>query len=181
MEQSEHRPAEAEPRSLRTYLIHRPREGCSSAGAELNILVQAAALASLRQRNCVPSVHIRCRMTARRRAKATIAFLPPRRRATCIPQALSQDHFLGTCEEHLRCLVECRPHHGVPTLRDPPVVVRFAGLKAARYQADMRADRPGMDKTLRLVDRRTVGQRYHCARSHVIMPISVRHWKIRVC
>jgi hypothetical protein len=36
------------PRSLRTHLVHRPREGCSSAGAELNILVQAAALASLR-------------------------------------------------------------------------------------------------------------------------------------
>ena len=27
----------------------------------------------------------------------------------------------------------------------------------------MRADRPGMDETLRLVDRRTVSQRYHCA------------------
>src|SRR6516225_2714589 len=26
----------------------------------------------------------------------------------------------------------------------------------------MRADRPGMDETLRLVDRRTVSQRYHC-------------------
>jgi hypothetical protein len=32
----------------------------------------ALALASLRQQNWVPSVHIRCRMTARRRAKATI-------------------------------------------------------------------------------------------------------------
>ncbi len=29
--------------------------------------------------------------------------------------------FLGTCEEHLRGLIECRPHHGVPTFRDPPV------------------------------------------------------------
>ena len=38
MEQSEHRPAEAEPRSLRTRLVHRPREGRSSARAELDIL-----------------------------------------------------------------------------------------------------------------------------------------------
>src|SRR6516165_5381133 len=68
--------------------------GRFSAGAELNILLHAAtASASLRQRNWVPSIHIRCRMTARRRARATIAFLPPRRRASCMPQALSQDHF----------------------------------------------------------------------------------------
>ena len=39
MEQSEHRPAEAEPRSLRTHLVHRPREGRFSAGVELNILL----------------------------------------------------------------------------------------------------------------------------------------------
>src|SRR5262249_18447013 len=32
-----------------------------------------------------------------------------------------------------------------------------------RRQADMRADRPGMEETLRLVDRRAVSQRYHCA------------------
>jgi hypothetical protein len=38
-----------------------------------------AASASLRQRNSVPSIHIRCRMTARRRASATIAFLASRR------------------------------------------------------------------------------------------------------
>jgi hypothetical protein len=48
VEQSEHRPPKRNPRSLRTHLVHLPREGCSSAGAELNILVQAAALASLR-------------------------------------------------------------------------------------------------------------------------------------
>ena len=40
---------------------------------------------------------------------------------------------------------------------------------------------PGNGENVRLVDRRTVGQRYHCARSHVIIPISLHHWKIRVC
>src|SRR5689334_14747895 len=36
-EQSENRPAEAEPRSLRTRLVHRPREGYVSAEAELGV------------------------------------------------------------------------------------------------------------------------------------------------
>ena len=75
-EQSEERPAEAEPRSLRTRLVHRPREGYLSAEAELGVLLHAAAVsASLRQRNSVPSTHMRCMITARRRARATIAFL----------------------------------------------------------------------------------------------------------
>jgi hypothetical protein len=39
----------------------------------------------------------------------------------------------------------------------------------------MRADRPGMEEALRLVDRRTVGQRYHRTRSHVMMLISLHH------
>ena len=51
-----------------------------------------AATASLLQRNSVPSSQMRCMMTARRRASATIAFFMPRRLAICIAQALSQDH-----------------------------------------------------------------------------------------
>ena len=45
------------------------------------------------QRNSVPSSHMRCMITANRRASATIAFFIPRRLAICIVQALSQDHF----------------------------------------------------------------------------------------
>ena len=45
------------------------------------------------QRNSVPSTHMRCMITANRRARATIAFFIPRRLAICIAQALSQDHF----------------------------------------------------------------------------------------
>ena len=36
---------------------------------------------------------MRCTMTAKRRASATIAFFMPRRLAICIAQALTQDHF----------------------------------------------------------------------------------------
>ena len=53
-----------------------------------------AAICSRVHRNSVPSTQMRCMITANRRARATIAFLIPRRLAICIAQALSQDHFL---------------------------------------------------------------------------------------
>src|SRR5271165_7274040 len=53
----------------------------------------AAAACSRVQRNSVPSTHMRCMITASRRANATIAFFIPRRLAICIAQAFSQDHF----------------------------------------------------------------------------------------
>ena len=52
----------------------------------------AAAASSLVQRNSVPSTHMRCMMTASRRATATIARFIPRCRAIFMPQALSHDH-----------------------------------------------------------------------------------------
>ena len=52
-----------------------------------------AVMASLVQRNSVPSTQMRCMITAKRRASATIAFFMPRRLAICIAQALSHDHF----------------------------------------------------------------------------------------
>src|SRR4029077_11447928 len=52
-----------------------------------------AAGSSLVHRNSVPSTHMRCMITANRRASATIAFFIPRCLAIFIAQALSQDHF----------------------------------------------------------------------------------------
>jgi hypothetical protein len=52
-----------------------------------------AAAASLVHLNSVPSVQMRCIITAKRRASATIAFFIPRCLAIFIAQALSQDHF----------------------------------------------------------------------------------------
>jgi hypothetical protein len=52
-----------------------------------------AAATSLVHRNSVPSTHMRCMITANRRASATIAFFSPRCLAIFIAQALSQDHF----------------------------------------------------------------------------------------
>jgi hypothetical protein len=53
---------------------------------------QAAATSRV-HRNAVPLTHMRCMITASRRASATIAFFIPRCLAICIAQALSQDHF----------------------------------------------------------------------------------------
>jgi len=50
------------------------------------------AAASLVQRKSVPSTQMRCRITANRRASATIARFMPRCFAIFIAQALSQDH-----------------------------------------------------------------------------------------
>src|ERR1700681_1058717 len=63
------------------------------AGLILNGFHAAAAACSRVHRNSVPSTHIRCMITASRRARATIAFFIPRRLAICMAQALSQDHF----------------------------------------------------------------------------------------
>ena len=54
--------------------------------------VHATAVSRV-HRNLVPSTQMRWRITANRRARATIAFFIPRRLAICIAQALSQDHF----------------------------------------------------------------------------------------
>ena len=63
------------------------------SGLILNGFHAAAVAGSLVHRNSVPSTHMRCMMTASRRARATIAFFIPRRLAICMAQALSQDHF----------------------------------------------------------------------------------------
>ena len=67
--------------------------GFPPIGSDLSRCHAAAAACSLVQRNSVPSIHIRCIITANRRAKATIAFFIPQRLAICMAQALSQDHF----------------------------------------------------------------------------------------
>ena len=54
----------------------------------------AVAASSRVHLNSVPSTHIRCMITASRRASATIAFLIPRCLAIFMAQALSQDHFV---------------------------------------------------------------------------------------
>ena len=88
----------------RTHLIHRPARDIFffHAGWNSSFLLSgliperfhaAAAAFSLVHRNSVPSTHMRCMITASRRARATIAFFIPRRLAICMAQALSQHHF----------------------------------------------------------------------------------------
>ena len=74
---------------------HLSTAGWSSGFLLLHLILRGfhAAATSRVQRNSVPSTHMRCMITANRRASATIAFFIPRRLATRMAHALSQDHF----------------------------------------------------------------------------------------
>ncbi len=88
---------------MRTHLIRRPARDILPllggfrvfllSGLILNGFHAAATACSRVQRNSVPSTQMRCMITAKRRARATIAFFIPRRLAICMAQALSHDHF----------------------------------------------------------------------------------------
>src|SRR5476649_1170597 len=106
VEQSFGRPCrQTNGRSKRTYELTSsivPRGTSFHRSVELEIppilfvhSPHAAAVACSRvQRNSLPSTHMRCRITANRRASATIAFFIPRCLAIFMAQALSQDHLL---------------------------------------------------------------------------------------
>ena len=74
---------------------HHSTVGWSSISSLSHLILHSsqATATSLVHRNSVPSTHMRCMITANRRASATIAFFIPRCLAIFIAQALSQDHF----------------------------------------------------------------------------------------
>lgn len=78
--------------TLRLHQLHRPSDGTSGAQdlrpARAYLVSYAIAVSSLVQRKLVPSLHMRWRITASLRAKATRAFFVPRRFATAIAHAL---------------------------------------------------------------------------------------------
>lgn len=110
---------------LRDCLPTRPWTGPLSAQRRGTLPLVQAALAS--QRNGMLSTHIRCRMTARRRATATVAFPMPRRRAMASPHVFSGELFVETAIGPLQPLPkssECRHRHTsrCPDLyRSPPI------------------------------------------------------------
>ena len=68
-------------------------------------LSRSCLVAPLRvQLNAVPSTHIRCMITASRRATATWARSLPRRRVTSTPQRFSQLQRLHPRQQHIRRL-----------------------------------------------------------------------------
>ena len=85
---------------IRTHLIHRPaRDTIPPLGGARSFLLSHLILSdphavavSLVHLNSVPSIQMRCMITAKRRASATIAFFIPRCLAIFIAQALSHDH-----------------------------------------------------------------------------------------
>src|SRR3974390_788287 len=102
VEQSLWRPCRRQVQAdMRTHLIHRPaRDIIPPLGGARSFLLSNwilsgphAVAASLVHLNAVPSVQMRCIITAKRRASATIAFFIPRCLAIFIAHALSQEHF----------------------------------------------------------------------------------------
>src|SRR5262245_61544360 len=83
-------------------------------------------------RNSVPSTHMRCMITANRRASATIAFFIPRCLAIFIAQALSQDHFaVRTSSAHdYEVLVDAARPRVLAGTGQPPILT-FDMLAAA--------------------------------------------------
>ncbi len=75
---------------------HHSTAGWSSSVLLLHLILCSfhAAASSRVHWNSVPSTHMRCMITASRRASATIAFFIPRCLAIFIAQALSHDHLL---------------------------------------------------------------------------------------
>ena len=73
---------------------------------------------SLVQRNSVPSLQMRCMITASRRAERDDGLLRPRRLATFIGPGLQPRPFLHPGQQHLSCLIEQRSHHAVAAQRD---------------------------------------------------------------
>src|SRR5712671_7930205 len=158
-------------RTLRTHPTRRPREDifCRSRTRYLlacNVPAPAAGSGNRRNGGAVL-------------APAELATIDPhpvqnhgqapgdRDDGSTYPAPLSHPHaprlqprpFPAVGKQRMCGLVEHRAQQGIATFGHPAVIVDLAGLVALRRQADMRADRPGMDEALRLVDRRTVGQR----------------------
>ena len=81
--------------TFRLHHLHRPSGGTTGRSCGRPGLLEpprhAIAIVSLLQRKSVPSTHIRWWMTPSLRARATRAFLVPRRFATPIAQLLSED------------------------------------------------------------------------------------------
>ena len=73
------------------------------SGLILNGFHAAAAACSRVHRNSVPSTHIRCMITATRRARATIAFFIPRRLAICMamPRTVAAKLLAGVSADRL--------------------------------------------------------------------------------
>jgi hypothetical protein len=126
VEQSFGRPCrQCDGRFKRTYELTSsivPRGTSFHRGVELDFLLShlilhssQATATSLVHRNSVPSTHMRCMITAKRRASATIAFFIPRCPGDLHRPGLEPGPFCRTYQHALGRFVEHHPHHLVST------------------------------------------------------------------
>ena len=128
--------ARGRSRHLRRHPGHRPRRDVPVGVRDVACLVHATA-SSEPQRNSVPSIHMRCKMTASFRATAITARRRPRVLASRTPQALSEHHRLlrvtNACAATYRAL---RTSVRIPTMpagdsnRCRPLIPTHAGHPA---------------------------------------------------
>jgi hypothetical protein len=87
-------PFERTPSIERSHHHHRLGRNVFSCDRKSSVLLMRYAIAFfVDQLNSVPSIHMRCRMTASLRATATFALRSPLRLASLIPHAFRADHF----------------------------------------------------------------------------------------
>jgi hypothetical protein len=87
-------PFDRTPSIERSHHRHRPAGTSFPAVAGAPYLLAWYTIAFfVDQLNSVPSIHMRCRMTASLRATATFALRSPLRLASLIPHAFRVDHF----------------------------------------------------------------------------------------
>ena len=99
-----------------------------------------AAASLFDQLNSVPSIHIRCKMTASFRATATLALLRLLRLATRMPQALKGRPFRDARQKHVGSLVQIASQQSVAAFRDAAGAVDFAGCVSSRGQSHVGTD-----------------------------------------
>ena len=86
------------------------------------------------QLNSVPSIHIRCRMTASFRATATLALRSPFASHAHAPGFESRP-LRNTREQHIGCFVEVTSQHPVAAFRDSASPVNLAGCVSSGRQS----------------------------------------------
>ena len=109
--------------------------------------------------NSVPSIHMRCKMTASLRATATLALRSPLRLASLAPQAFSRRPFRHAGQQHAGCFKQIHAQHGVTALRDSAGPIDLPRGVASGRQSDIGPDTSRSLEARRIVDCRLEAER----------------------
>src|SRR4029077_4897534 len=94
--------------------------------------------------------------------------------------SLQSRPFRHAGQQHAGCLEQIHAQHSVTALRDSAGPIDFPGGMASSRQSDIGPNTSRSLKARRIVDRGLEAECGDWAWSHIIMPISLHHWKTRV-